>query len=219
MFEFPLKILVTFRPSNSDEDDVIVVEADNDSKPLTKDIPRDNSGRNEAGFRLPRPSNGADEDDRVAIIEVGNDDDDDESSGRAQAGFPAENDDVVVIEAGDDEPQNWTDIPRDTSGKNQAGFRLPLPDEAEEDEYSDVEVSEAGRNRRPVRPEEDGRLPKKIAENSESKQSSIDPDQPDCKAPKDPGNCQNTYNFYYFDPETNACHIFEYTGCGGNTNR
>ena len=33
-------------------DDVIVVEG-NEDKPLTKDIPRDDSGKNQAGFRLP----------------------------------------------------------------------------------------------------------------------------------------------------------------------
>lgn len=197
-------------------DDVIVVEGKEAGKSLTKDIPRDNSGRNEAGFRLPLRDEEAEirrqqpQEDRVEIIEVGNDD---EGPGRAHAGFPAnQDDDVIVVEAGEDEPQNWTDIPRDNSGKHQAGFRLPLPDEAEEDEYGDVEVSEASRN-------QDERLPKKIAEANSSKQSEIDPEQPDCHAPKDPGNCENAYNFYYFEPETNACHIFEYTGCGGNTNR
>ena len=41
----------------------------------------------------------------------------------------------------------FIDIPRDFSGPNNAGFRLPLPDE--EDEYSDVVVIEANDDEEP----------------------------------------------------------------------
>ena len=44
-----------------------------------------------------------------------------------------------MVEADDGEPR-LLDIPRDTSGKDQPFFKLPLPDEAEEDEYDDVVI-------------------------------------------------------------------------------
>ena len=53
----------------------------------------------------------------------------------------ASNDDVIVVEADDGEPR-LLDIPRDTSGKDEPFFKLPLP-EVEEDEYFDVEIIEA----------------------------------------------------------------------------
>ena len=98
------------------------------------DIPRDHSGSNNPGFKLPLP-----EEDYV-----------DEYS------------DVVIIEAGDDdnEESRTLDIPRDHSGFNSAGFKLPLPDEEYEDEYADVVVvsrEEEGRNLG-----ENSREPKKI---------------------------------------------------------
>lgn len=50
-------------------------------------------------------------------------------------------DDVIVVEAAaDDGEPRLLDIPRDTSGKDQPFFKLPLPDEAEEDEYDDVVI-------------------------------------------------------------------------------
>ena len=49
-------------------------------------------------------------------------------------------DDVIVVEVADDEEPRLLDIPRDTSGKDQPFFKLPLPDEAEEDEYDDVVI-------------------------------------------------------------------------------
>ena len=57
-------------------------------------------------------------------------------------------DDVIVVEAAaDDGEPRLLDIPRDTSGKDQPFFKLPLPDEAEYDDVviiaasSDEEVS------------------------------------------------------------------------------
>ena len=40
----------------------------------------------------------------------------------------------------DDEEPLLKDIPRDTSGSDEPFFKLPLPDEGEEDYYSDVVV-------------------------------------------------------------------------------
>ena len=40
----------------------------------------------------------------------------------------------------DDEEPLLKDIPRDTSGSDEPFFKLPLPDEEEEDYYSDVVV-------------------------------------------------------------------------------
>ena len=40
----------------------------------------------------------------------------------------------------DDEEPLLKDIPRDTSGSDEPFFKLPLPDEEEEDYYSDVIV-------------------------------------------------------------------------------
>ena len=126
------------KDSVSDEyDDVVVIEVgddDDDEESRTLDIPRDHSGRDNPGFKLPLP----DED------------------------YEDEYDDVVVIEAGDndDEPRTL-DIPRDNSGKDHPGFKLPLPDEEYEDEYADVVIisreEEEGRNL-----DQNSREPKKI---------------------------------------------------------
>lgn len=124
------------KDSISDEyDDVVVIEAgDNDDEPRTLDIPRDLSGKDNPGFKLPLP----------------NED------------YEDEYDDVVIIEAGDndEEPRNL-DIPRDHSGKDNPGFKLPLPDEEYEDEYADVVVisreEEGGRNL-----DQNSREPKRI---------------------------------------------------------
>ena len=41
---------------------------------------------------------------------------------------------------------HFSDIPRDTSAFSGPGFKLPLPEEVEEDEYFDVEIIEADDN-------------------------------------------------------------------------
>ena len=155
------------KDSISDEyDDVVVIEAgDNDDEPRALDIPRDLSGKDNPGFKLPLPNEDyEDEYDDVVIIEAGLDNDDKprtldiprDHSGKDNPGFKLplpdeeyedEYDDVVIIEAGDndDEPRTL-DIPRDHSGKDNAGFKLPLPDEEYEDEYDDVVIIEAGDN-------------------------------------------------------------------------
>ena len=64
-----------------------------------------------------------------------------EDLAREELAAAASNDDVIVVEADDGEPR-LLDIPRDTSGKDEPFFKLPLP-EVEEDEYFDVEIIEA----------------------------------------------------------------------------
>ena len=218
------------KDSISDEyDDVVVIEAgDNDDEPRTLDIPRDLSGKDNPGFKLPLPNEDyEDEYDDVVIIEAGFDNDDKprtldiprDHSGKDNPGFKLplpdeeyedEYDDVVIIEAGDndEEPRNL-DIPRDHSGKDNPGFKLPLPDEEYEDEYADVVVisreEEGGRNL-----DQNSREPKRI---------DTKPILPNCFAEKDPGSCLNSHKAWHYDATQNQCQFFIYSGCGGNTNR
>ena len=46
---------------------------------------------------------------------------------------------ILIFNTDDEEPL-LKDIPRDTSGSDEPFFKLPLPDEEEEDYYSDVVV-------------------------------------------------------------------------------
>ena len=219
------------KDSISDEyDDVVVIEAgDNDDEPRSLDIPRDLSGKDNPGFKLPLPNEDyEDEYDDVVIIEAGLDNDDKprtldiprDHSGKDNPGFKLplpdeeyedEYDDVVIIEAGDndEEPRNL-DIPRDHSGKDNPGFKLPLPDEEYEDEYADVviisrEEEEEGRNL-----DQNSREPKRI---------DTKPILPNCFAEKDPGSCLNSHKAWHYDATQNQCQFFIYSGCGGNTNR
>ena len=212
------------KDSISDEyDDVVVIEAgDNDDEPRALDIPRDLSGKDNPGFKLPLPNEDyEDEYDDVVIIEAGLDNDDKprtldiprDHSGKDNAGFKLplpDEDDVVIIEAGDndEEPRNL-DIPRDHSGKDNPGFKLPLPDEEYEDEYADVVVisreEEGGRNL-----DQNSREPKRI---------DTKPILPNCFAEKDPGSCLNSHKAWHYDATQNQCQFFIYSGCGGNTNR
>ena len=218
------------KDSISDEyDDVVVIEAgDNDDEPRALDIPRDLSGKDNPGFKLPLPNEDyEDEYDDVVIIEAGLDNDDKprtldiprDHSGKDNPGFKLplpdeeyedEYDDVVIIEAGDndEEPRNL-DIPRDHSGKDNPGFKLPLPDEEYEDEYADVVVisreEEGGRNL-----DQNSREPKRI---------DTKPILPNCFAEKDPGSCLNSHKAWHYDATQNQCQFFIYSGCGGNTNR
>ena len=48
---------------------------------------------------------------------------------------------MLIFNTDDEEPL-LKDIPRDTSGSDEPFFKLPLPDEGEEDYYSDVEIIE-----------------------------------------------------------------------------
>ena len=218
------------KDSISDEyDDVVVIEAgDNDDEPRTLDIPRDLSGKDNPGFKLPLPNEDyEDEYDDVVIIEAGLDNDDKprtldiprDHSGKDNPGFKLplpdeeyedEYDDVVIIEAGDndEEPRNL-DIPRDHSGKDNPGFKLPLPDEEYEDEYADVVIIS--------REEEEGR---NLDQNSrEPKRIDTKPILPNCFAEKDPGSCLNSHKAWHYDATQNQCQFFIYSGCGGNTNR
>ena len=218
------------KDSISDEyDDVVVIEAgDNDDEPRALDIPRDLSGKDNPGFKLPLPNEDyEDEYDDVVIIDAGLDNDDKprtldiprDHSGKDNPGFKLqlpdeeyedEYDDVVIIEAGDndEEPRNL-DIPRDHSGKDNPGFKLPLPDEEYEDEYADVVVisreEEGGRNL-----DQNSREPKRI---------DTKPILPNCFAEKDPGSCLNSHKAWHYDATQNQCQFFIYSGCGGNTNR
>jgi len=149
-----------------DYDDVVVIGS-NDEEPLLKDIPRDTSGPDEPFFKLPLPDE--EEEDYYSDVVVVSRDDRDRGEGRQLNGFPTNDngpdkpgfkllskedlarenggdvnayddyDDVVVIGSNDEEPL-LKDIPRDTSGSDEPFFKLPLPDEGEEDYYSDVVV-------------------------------------------------------------------------------
>ena len=121
-----------------------------------------------------------------------------------------------------------SDIPRDTSGFSGPGFKLPLPEEAEEDEYFDVEIIEAGndeegRTLEDIPRDESGaneagpRLPKKIEDDVEI--ISVGNEPVDCFEDRDPGTCLNSHEAWFYDPTHNKCHFFIYSGCGGNSNR
>ena len=116
------------------EEDLEVVAAD-DSEVSNGFIPTNNAESGKPGFNLLTPEDLAREEEREALVAVR----------IKKDSISDEYDDVVVIEAGDndDEPRSL-DIPRDLSGKGNPGFKLPLPNEDYEDEYDDVVIIEAG---------------------------------------------------------------------------
>ena len=116
------------------EEDLEVVAAD-DSEVSNGFIPTNNAESGKPGFNLLTPEDLAREEESEALVAVR----------IKKDSISDEYDDVVVIEAGDndDEPRSL-DIPRDLSGKGNPGFKLPLPNEDYEDEYDDVVIIEAG---------------------------------------------------------------------------
>lgn len=40
-----------------------------------------------------------------------------------------------------------------------------------------------------------------------------------CTLPKVGGPCKGSYQNWYYEPETDSCHTFNYSGCLGNNNR
>ena len=181
------------------EEDLEVVAAD-DSEVSNGFIPTNNAESGKPGFNLLTPEDLAREEESEALVAVR----------IKKDSISDEYDDVVVIEAGDndDEPRTL-DIPRDHSGKDNPGFKLPLPDEEYEDEYADVVVisreEEGGRNL-----DQNSREPKRI---------DTKPILPNCFAEKDPGSCLNSHKAWHYDATQNQCQFFIYSGCGGNTNR
>jgi hypothetical protein len=186
------------------EDAFVVIEADEEGRSLFKDVPRDKSGRDQAGFRLPL---------------------------LPDEGLEDEYDDVFIVEVGDEEEEGRTlsAIPRDESRPGQAGFRLPLP----VDEYDDFEIIEAGSDDdeeegRSIaaipsdesRPDQAGfRLPKTLDYDDFDIVVIGIEDEVDCFAERESGTCLNSYRSWFYDPNHNKCHFFLYSGCGGNTNR
>jgi len=174
------------------EDDVhaVVIEADrSEAGRSASDIPRDHSGLVKAGVRLPLPDDV--DDDSFAAVVV-------ESLPAGRDGLDNEEVDL---------------IPRDESGLAAANFRLPLPEEAgrrsrvlagvprrEEaeillvgDEPGDVEVL-TGRGR------------------------ALDPAV--CfEAVKDKGVCRGSIPSFSYDPASDTCQEFVYSGCAGSANR
>ena len=103
-------------------------------------------------------------------------------------------------------------FPRDHSGSDNPGFKLPLPDLNEyEDEYSDVFVIN-----RKEEEEEGGRS---VDDSREPKKIDTKPKLPDCFAERDTGPCLNAHKAWFYDADQNQCQFFIYSGCGGNTNR
>ena len=117
--------------------DVVIVEAgdyeDYEEPSGRSDIPRDNNFGIVAGPRLPLAQ---DNDDLAVVLEVGDDGEVEQSRGLPEGGI------ISVLDG----------IPRDVSGPNQAGFRLPLVntfgsaptgrDALSEDDFEVIEVGE-----------------------------------------------------------------------------
>uniref|UniRef100_A0A182NVJ8 Papilin n=1 Tax=Anopheles dirus TaxID=7168 RepID=A0A182NVJ8_9DIPT len=47
---------------------------------------------------------------------------------------------------------------------------------------------------------------------------SVDDSKPPCEQPMDAGSCNGTFERWYYDKESNACHRFYFGGCKGNKN-
>ena len=130
------RLPVSARP---DYDDVVIIEAggdydyDYDQPSGRSDFPRDNNFGIVAGPRLPLAQ---DNDDLAVVLEVGDDGEVEQSRGLPVGGI------ISVVDG----------IPRDVSGPNQAGFRLPLVntfssaptgrDALSEDDFDVIEVGE-----------------------------------------------------------------------------
>ena len=126
------RLPVSARP---DYDDVVIVEAggdyDYDQPSGRSDFPRDNNFGLQAGPRLPLA-----EEDLAVVLEVGDYGEVGQSSGLTVGGI------IRVVDG----------IPRDVSGPNQAGFRLPLVgtfssapsgrDSLSDDDFEVIEVGE-----------------------------------------------------------------------------
>ena len=82
-------------------------------------------------------------------------------------------------------------IPFDDSKNNQAGPRLPkrIDDSSEDDLAVIIEVGDD------------------------------EEEEVDCFAQSDPGTCLNRHEAWFYDHTHNKCHLFAYSGCGGNSNR
>ena len=180
--------------ANEDEyDDIVIIEAGApDEEPRSIDIPRDHSGPNNPGFKLPLPDDELEDD------------------------FS----DVVVVEAGDDGSSVSKDIPRDDSGADSPFFKLPLPDEGEEDEYAETYFRDEDDGRSLKADDDEGLEDVVIIEvGDDDDDEETLPRLPDCFAEKDPGPCLNSHKSWYYNPTQNQCEFFIYSGCGGNTNR
>uniref|UniRef100_A0A1I7RSD0 Papilin n=1 Tax=Bursaphelenchus xylophilus TaxID=6326 RepID=A0A1I7RSD0_BURXY len=44
-------------------------------------------------------------------------------------------------------------------------------------------------------------------------------DRESCNLPKDVGTCNGKFDAYFYNPSSDSCEIFQYSGCGGNRNR
>ena len=167
--------------STEDDYDVVVIEAGDYDEPSgrSSDIPRDTTFGLRAGPRLPLP------DDDVVVLEVG----DDGEIGQSR-GLPLEDGIIRVVDG----------IPRDVSGPNQAGFRLPLVNtdfqssaraSLTEDDFEIIEVGEE---------EEAGR-------------SLSTRDPADCLKPVSVSRCRGSLFQWYFNTETGSCQTFSFGGC------
>jgi len=185
----------------------------------------DESGDDEAGFRLPRLIPDQDKEDNLAAVIV-------QSS-------PPEG-----RELDDNLKPTGFSFPQDHSAPNKAGFRLPpaassgrdsedfevfiVEGQVEDEEEEDAFIVVAA----PSNPEEDNGDFVVIVGSEDpgaSREPKIleplrRPSQVDCGAPLDRGICQARSvqpesDAFYYDAREKKCVLFIYSGCGGNSNR
>jgi len=167
--------------------DVVIVEAgdyeDYEEPSGRSDIPRDNNFGIVAGPRLPLAQ---DNDDLAVVLEVGDDGEVEQSRGLPEGGI------ISVLDG----------IPRDVSGPNQAGFRLPLVntfgsaptgrDALSEDDFEVIEVGE---------------------EEEESGRSIPTRDPADCLKPLAVSRCRGSLTQWFYNNNTGLCESFLFGGC------
>jgi len=167
--------------------DVVIVEAEDyeyDEPSGRSDIPRDDTFGIRAGPRLPLA-----EDDLAVVLEVGDDGEVEQSRGLPVGGI------ISVVDG----------IPRDVSGPNQAGFRLPLVntfssaptgrDALSEDDFEVIEVGEE---------EDSGRsIPTR--------------DPADCLKPLAVSRCRGSLTGWFYNTNTGLCQTFTFGGCDSDS--
>merc|ERR1712001_19518 len=174
-----------------DYDDVVIVEAvgdndyDYDQPSGRSDFPRDNNFGLQAGPRLPLA-----EEDLAVVVEVGDDGEVGQSSGLPVGGI------IRVVDG----------IPRDVSGPNQAGFRLPLVgtfssaasgrDSLSQDDFEIIEVGE---------------------EEEQSGRSITTKDPAGCLKPLTRSRCRGSLTQWFYDNNTGLCQTFAFGGCDSDS--
>merc|ERR1719410_2126135 len=237
--------LPTPQSAGADADFVVITAAEpreaRQGRVLVADIPRDTSSFSEAGVRLPHIS-AARHGDAVVVEAAG--EDEVPASGRFVSDIPRDRNfgvvagprlplpeaEVVIIEAAEGRGGRGlaADIPRDDSAPDQAGFRLPLAGNhqenfgrsAAEDDFEIIEVGDYDYDdvKETGRSIAESQIP---TDNSGAGRAGfrlpVAEAEADFLKPLAVSRCRAALVNWYYDTETAACTEFSFGGCDADT--